>query len=414
MFLRPGTRDAIDHVDSNVFDTYTAPKTDSEAFFLNSVNIDVTPTNQFTSRYKSGLKHIAENIIGDKDRTCLYRKQLETDAMWCFFNEFLTHVEPKNFKQPHRLVGQKLGIDFEESFALVARLEAIRLFIAHAARRDLYILRSIAVCTDQGKLSMGLNKSRAWYDKLSGFNQVRIHKALGRSTLFTRKQATSSTGSQKIPEASLSNPQSKYAQEILKKFVLTPAQPWDTTMGSVPTLMMLTMLDVMTPEKFFWFSSFSLEWLVSMVIKKAEKYCFLTKEDEYIALSGCYAHILWDAIQLRTMDLRSIKICMYCVNHSANCSMRDISVQPRAPCNLIIRHHSSKSRLKGKFVEFLFRGDKFPTGDIFSKAITEESASPHTPTALELNKCHQDSKWKYRMSCLRVNKCFTGVYLCIL
>ncbi|GJU89192.1 uncharacterized mitochondrial protein-like protein [Tanacetum coccineum] len=82
------------------------------------------------------------------------RKQLETDAMWCFFNEFLTHVEPKTYKQAlehscwieamqeeihefkrldnkARLVAKglsvrKLVLDLE-SFAPVAILEAIRL-----------------------------------------------------------------------------------------------------------------------------------------------------------------------------------------------------------------------------------------------------------------------------------------------
>ncbi|GKF18856.1 hypothetical protein Tco_0063774 [Tanacetum coccineum] len=27
------------------------------------------------------------------------RKQLQIDAMWCFFDAFLTSVEPKNFKE---------------------------------------------------------------------------------------------------------------------------------------------------------------------------------------------------------------------------------------------------------------------------------------------------------------------------
>ncbi|GJV85635.1 retrovirus-related pol polyprotein from transposon TNT 1-94 [Tanacetum coccineum] len=97
---------------------------------------------------------------------------LETNAMWCFFNEFLTHVEPKTYKQAlehscwieamqeeiheferldcvlknkARLVAkgyrQEAGIDFEESFAPVARLEAIRLFIAHAASMNMVIFQ---------------------------------------------------------------------------------------------------------------------------------------------------------------------------------------------------------------------------------------------------------------------------------
>ncbi|GKF48302.1 hypothetical protein Tco_0141553 [Tanacetum coccineum] len=42
----------FDHVDSNVFDTYNAPKTDSEASHSNSVNIDVTPNNQLPHMQK--------------------------------------------------------------------------------------------------------------------------------------------------------------------------------------------------------------------------------------------------------------------------------------------------------------------------------------------------------------------------
>ncbi|GJS75626.1 copia protein [Tanacetum coccineum] len=89
----------FDHVDSNVFDTYNAPETDSVASSSNSVNIDVTSNNQLPHVQKWTQAHPLENIIGDKDRPVSTRKQLETDAMWCFFNEFLTHVEPKTYKQ---------------------------------------------------------------------------------------------------------------------------------------------------------------------------------------------------------------------------------------------------------------------------------------------------------------------------
>ncbi|GJS57521.1 retrovirus-related pol polyprotein from transposon TNT 1-94 [Tanacetum coccineum] len=40
-----------------------------------------------------------ENVIGDPSCFVSTRKQLETDAMWCYFDAFLTSVEPKNFKQ---------------------------------------------------------------------------------------------------------------------------------------------------------------------------------------------------------------------------------------------------------------------------------------------------------------------------
>ncbi|GJZ08796.1 hypothetical protein Tco_0543079 [Tanacetum coccineum] len=53
------------------------------------------------------LKHIGRwtkdhpiaNVIGNPSRSVSTRKQLETVALWCYFDAFLTSVEPKNFKQ---------------------------------------------------------------------------------------------------------------------------------------------------------------------------------------------------------------------------------------------------------------------------------------------------------------------------
>ncbi|GJX06176.1 retrovirus-related pol polyprotein from transposon TNT 1-94 [Tanacetum coccineum] len=114
--------------------------------------------------------HPLENVIGDPSRLVSTRKQPKTDAMWCYFDAFLTSVELKNFKEAMletswieaigssksikdecggvlknkaRLVAkryrQEEGIDFEESFAPVTRLEAIRIFIANAANKNMTI-----------------------------------------------------------------------------------------------------------------------------------------------------------------------------------------------------------------------------------------------------------------------------------
>ncbi|GJR57049.1 retrovirus-related pol polyprotein from transposon TNT 1-94 [Tanacetum coccineum] len=39
------------------------------------------------------------NVIRDPSRSVSTRLQLQTDAMWCYFDAFLTLIEPKNFKQ---------------------------------------------------------------------------------------------------------------------------------------------------------------------------------------------------------------------------------------------------------------------------------------------------------------------------
>ncbi|GKC39117.1 retrovirus-related pol polyprotein from transposon TNT 1-94 [Tanacetum coccineum] len=139
--------------------------------------------------------HPIANIIGNPSRSVSTRKQLQTDAMWCYFDAFLTSVKPKNFKQAMtkppwidamqeeiheferlqvwelvpcpdkvlliklkwiykvkrdefgevlknkaRLVAQGFrqeeGIDFEESFAPVAIIEAIRIFVTNFAHKN--------------------------------------------------------------------------------------------------------------------------------------------------------------------------------------------------------------------------------------------------------------------------------------
>ncbi|GJR15519.1 integrase, catalytic region, zinc finger, CCHC-type containing protein [Tanacetum coccineum] len=142
--------------------------------------------------------HLWITSVGNPSRPVSTRKQLASDALWCCFHTELSKVEPKNFKMAviedcwfqamqdeihefdrlevwelvprpiyvmvialkwiykvkldeygdvlknkARLVAkgyrQEEGIDFEESFAPVARIEAIRIFIANAATKNMII-----------------------------------------------------------------------------------------------------------------------------------------------------------------------------------------------------------------------------------------------------------------------------------
>ncbi|GJV56434.1 retrovirus-related pol polyprotein from transposon TNT 1-94 [Tanacetum coccineum] len=220
--------------------------------------------------------HPIANVIGNPSRFISTRKQLQTDVMWCYFDAFLTLVEPKNFKQEMiepswidamqeeihefqrlevqelvscqdkvlliklkwiykvkidefggvlknkaRLVAQgfrqEKGIDFEESFAPVARIEAIRIFIANAAYKNMTIYQmDIKTAFLNGELKeevyvsqperfvdqdnpshvyklkkalYGLKQApRAWYDMLSSFLiSQQFSKGAVDLTLFTRQ-----------------------------------------------------------------------------------------------------------------------------------------------------------------------------------------------------------------------------------
>nr|GEY97009.1 putative ribonuclease H-like domain-containing protein [Tanacetum cinerariifolium] len=62
-----------------------------------SLNMRQTHT-PFESVGRWTKDHPIANVIGDPSRSVSTRKHLQTNAMWCFFNAFLTSEELKNFK----------------------------------------------------------------------------------------------------------------------------------------------------------------------------------------------------------------------------------------------------------------------------------------------------------------------------
>nr|GEX18147.1 integrase, catalytic region, zinc finger, CCHC-type, peptidase aspartic, catalytic [Tanacetum cinerariifolium] len=164
-----------------------------------SIHTVVHPDHQISQHNSKWTKdHPLENIIGQLARPVSTRLQLHEQALFCYYNEFLTYVEPKMYKddltqsywieamqeelneferlevweivpRPNKVMvitlkwiyKVKLGelrgilknkarlvargyrqeeeIDFEKSFASVTRLEAIRIFLAYAAHKNMVI-----------------------------------------------------------------------------------------------------------------------------------------------------------------------------------------------------------------------------------------------------------------------------------
>ncbi|GKE47251.1 integrase, catalytic region, zinc finger, CCHC-type containing protein, partial [Tanacetum coccineum] len=84
----PPIRDDWDRLFQLMFDEYFNPPT-----------IAVSLVPKAAAPRAETKDHPIENVIGDPSRSVSIRKQLKTDAMWCYFSAFLTSVEPKNFKQ---------------------------------------------------------------------------------------------------------------------------------------------------------------------------------------------------------------------------------------------------------------------------------------------------------------------------
>ncbi|GJX35181.1 retrovirus-related pol polyprotein from transposon TNT 1-94 [Tanacetum coccineum] len=242
-----------------------------------SIHTNVPPDHQISEHNNKWTKdHPLENIIGELARPVSTRLQLHEQALFCYYDAFLTAVEPKTYKDAltqacwieamqeelnefkhlevweliprpdkvmvitlkwiykvkldelggilknkARLVArgyrQEEGIDFEESFAPVARLEAIRIFLAFAAHMNMVVYQmdvktaflngnlreEVYVSQPDGfvdkdkpnhvyklkKALYGLKQApRAWYDMLSSFLISQdFSKGLVDPTLFIRR-----------------------------------------------------------------------------------------------------------------------------------------------------------------------------------------------------------------------------------
>nr|GFC80003.1 integrase, catalytic region, zinc finger, CCHC-type, peptidase aspartic, catalytic [Tanacetum cinerariifolium] len=91
------------------------------------------------SEYQWTIDHPLSQVRRNPFKPAKIRRQLATDPEIYMFALTMSTAEPKTIKEGY---AQKEGIDFEESFAPVARLDAIWIFVAYAAQK-LLILTSM-------------------------------------------------------------------------------------------------------------------------------------------------------------------------------------------------------------------------------------------------------------------------------
>nr|GEZ66844.1 ribonuclease H-like domain-containing protein [Tanacetum cinerariifolium] len=136
----------------NVFSTPVQDRVETSNHHVDSSNMH-TFYQQYPSEHRWTNDHPLEQVIGNPSQSVKTRRQLELDAKMCMFVLTVSRTEPKNIKEAmadsawiesmqeelHQFDRLDEGVDFEESFAPVARLEAVRLFIAYATHKSFTI-----------------------------------------------------------------------------------------------------------------------------------------------------------------------------------------------------------------------------------------------------------------------------------
>nr|GEX54173.1 hypothetical protein [Tanacetum cinerariifolium] len=392
-----GIKTPIDDVDGNLYEPYIAPEAVSEASSSIPINADVTPNSPIAHVQKCTKDHPLNNVIGDVQCPVSTRKHLQTNVMWCFFNEFISHVEPKNYKQalehscwieamqeefhefkrldvwvlipaPNNILiillkwifkikldeygevlknkawlvvkgyRQESGIDYEESFALVARLEAIKLFIVNAVSQN---PRGIFI--NQSKYALEILKK---YD----FDSSTLINTL----MVERPKLDEDKGGKLIDPT-------RYHGMVGSLMYLSASRPDIVFVKGTIHMGLWYLKDIGftliafadanyagcqdTRRSTSGSAQFLRGKLVSWSLKKQKSTAISTTEAEYIVLSVCCAQILWMRSQLKDYGFNFHKIPMYCDNQS-DIALCCNSVQHSKSKHIDIYHHFIKEQVE--------------------------------------------------------------------
>nr|GEX76077.1 hypothetical protein [Tanacetum cinerariifolium] len=111
--------------------------------------------------------------------------------------------------------------------------------------------------------------------------------------------------------------------------------------------------------------------LVSWSSKKQTSTSISSTDAEYIAMSGCCAHILWMRSQLNDYGFAYKHIPLYCDNKSAIAICCN-NVQHSRSKHIDIRHHFIREQVEKEVVELYFVRTEYQLVDIFTKALPRE------------------------------------------
>ncbi|GJX96059.1 retrovirus-related pol polyprotein from transposon TNT 1-94 [Tanacetum coccineum] len=393
----------VAHINNDLFFGILIQENNSE-----SSSSDVIPTVVHTAapnleHVKKWTKdHPLDNIIGEHRRLISIRFQLHEHALFCYYDAFLSLVEPKTYKdvltqacwikamqeelnefvrlevwelvpRPDKVMvitlkwiykvkldelggilknkarfvargyRQEEGIDFEESFAPVARLDAIRIFLAFAAHMNMIVYQMDVKTAFCAKKFMLANQTGT-------VDPTLFIRRQGKDILLVQIYVDDIIFASTTPELYFTSPkgiflnQSKYALESLKKYGMESTDPVDTLVVEKYKLDEDTYLRGNINRGLWYLKDTSIaltayadadhagcqdtrrstsgsmqllgERLVSWSSKRQKSAVISNTEAEYIALSGCYAQVLWMRSQLTDFGLGFNKIPMYCDNKS--------------------------------------------------------------------------------------------------
>ncbi|GJU33180.1 retrovirus-related pol polyprotein from transposon TNT 1-94 [Tanacetum coccineum] len=416
------------------------------------------------SEYRWTKDHPLTQVCRNPSKPVQTRRQLATDPEMCMFALTVSIAEPKNIKEAmadsawieamqeelhqfdrlqdedQTVIGNKArlvakgyakeeGIDFKESFAPVARLEAVRIFIAYAAHKSFPIyqmdvktaflngplMEEVYVAQPNGfvdpdhpekvyhlrKALYGLKQDpRAWYDELSNF--------------LMSKGFTKGLQNHQSLRGIFIN-QAKYTLKILKKHGMEKGQSIGTPMATKPKLdadlsgelvdqtdyssKIGSLMYLISSTSYIVQADYGFELtafldvdhagcidtrkitsggihflgdkLVSWMSKKQDCIAMSLAEAEYVALSSSCAQVMWMRTQPKDYGFNYNKIPLYFDSQSAIAIICN-PVQHSRTKHIHTRYHFIKVQVENGITELYFVRTEYQLADMFTKALPED------------------------------------------
>nr|GEW85927.1 hypothetical protein [Tanacetum cinerariifolium] len=367
----------VAHMSNDPYFGILIPETKSEE----SSSSDVIPTTVHSDALIS--KHLSQwtkdhplqNIIGDPSRPVSTRLQPHAQALFRYYDAFLTSVEPKTYKD---ILTQSCWIE--------------------AMQKELNEFEHLKVWELVHRLDK-MKAPRAWYDLLSSFllsqgfskdtvdltlfitrkfKDILLMSMTGKVSFFLRLQISQS------PRGIFLN-QSNYALEPLKKYEMKSCDLVDTPMVEKSKLDKDTQGKAVDPTHYHGMVG-TLMYLISSKPDMDSAIALIAFEDadhagcqdtrrRHLKVCNCWETdllaVLWMRLQLTDYGLGFNKIPMYCDNKSV-IALCCNNVQHSRSEHIDIRYHFIKEQVENEVVELYFFRMEYQLSDIFTKALCRE------------------------------------------
>ncbi|GJS44519.1 retrovirus-related pol polyprotein from transposon TNT 1-94 [Tanacetum coccineum] len=340
-------------------------------------------------------------------------------ALFCYYDAFLTVVEPKTYKdaltqscwieamQEELNEFERLGV-----WELVPRPIKLRLILlkwiykvkldgtgrySKEQSLDIYLWLVVTVKEE------GIHFESLWLRaKIRGYKDFLAFVAHMNMVVYQMDVKIAFLNGLQISQShrGIFINQSKYALESLKKYGFDTCDPVDTPMvekskldedkegkavdpshyrGMIGTLVYLTATFADadhagcqdTRRSTSGNMQFLGDRLVSWSSKRQKSVAISSTEVEYIAMSGCCAQILWMRSQLTDYGLGFNKIPMYCDNKSAIALCYN-NVQHSRLKHIDIRFHFIKEHVENGVIKLYCGNTEYQQADIFTKPLARE------------------------------------------